>query len=189
MRTPICIRPALAVALAAAAALAAGCGTHAPPPLSARALRPTRLMRDLPIFWAGMRFEGIPLTAADRPEDYLPGLGLRVYYGDCGHHALLSSGGCTLPLEVNSIIYKPHSTVDLGSQRATRLRGVPAVVFDGGNSIELYTGRVSVDVYSNSPSRALRAVQALRTLNVSLVRRPGVRLPPPEYVPGPTPKH
>jgi hypothetical protein len=185
MSTPFSIRCALAAVFAALTALAAGCATHSPSLLSAQALRPTRMMRDLPIFWAGTHFEGIPLTAADRPEDYLPALGLRVYYGDCGPHALLSSGGCTLPLEINSIIYRRHSTLDLGPQRPTRLRGVPAIVFDGGKSIELYTGRVSVDVYSNSPSRALHAVQALRTLNVSLVRRPRVNLPPPESPPGP----
>jgi hypothetical protein len=187
MNMPISTRTSLAVVLAALCALIAGCGTNSPPPLSARALRPTRQFRDLPIFWTGTSFEGIALTAADRPEDYLPALGMRVYYGDCGHHALLSSGGCTLPLEINSILYKSHSTLDLGPQRATRLRGVPAIIFDGGRSIELYTGRVSVDVYSDSPSRALRAVRALRTLNVPLVRRPGARLPPPEIPPGPAP--
>ena len=182
------MRRLLAGAAAAIAALAvAACATHPPPPLTPSELAPTAAMRDLPLFWAGWRFDGIPLTAADTPQDYNPSLGLRVYYGDCGKRPLTSTGGCTLPLEIDSVLYHfppKASTAGLGPQRRTTVRGVPAFVFDGGKSIELFTGRSEVIIYTNSVHRARLALRALRTLNLRTVAAGITALPPPE---GPIP--
>jgi len=163
---------------------ASGCATHPPPPISDHALNATRRFGDFAVYWAGRRFEGIAVTAADRADDYDHRLGMRVYYGDCiGHRSPLASGGCTLPLEVNSVLYKPHSNRGLGPQRPLTLRGVPAVAYDQGRSIELYTGHLAVDVFADSPGRALRAAQALVPLNIPGATTPG-SLPPPLFDPG-----
>jgi hypothetical protein len=55
-------------------------------------------------------------------------------------------------------------------------------VYDEGRSIELYTGRVAVDIFSDTYAHALRAANELLPLNA-----PGSaagRLPPPVYCPG-----
>jgi len=167
------------------AVLALGaCARRTPPPLDPAALRATREFTDIPIYWVGPRFEGIALTAADRPEDYLPALGMRLYYGDCVRRgSLLGGGGCLLPLEVNSVTSTPHINHTLGPQHRITIRGVPAIVFDDGRSIEVYTGGSAVDVYADSPQRALRAVAALRRLNVAHPSR-APDLPPPIHAPG-----
>ncbi|HEX2015445.1 MAG TPA: hypothetical protein VGN69_02040 [Solirubrobacteraceae bacterium] len=167
------------------AALGLGaCARQHPPPLSPAALQATRNFTDIEIYWAGPSFEGIPLTAADRPEDYLPKLGMRVYYGDCvAHRTLLATSGCTLPLEINSVTSTPHINHTLGPQHRIHIHGVPAVVYDGGRSIEVYTGGVAVDVFADTPQRARRAALALRRLNVHrqvLLKR----LPAPRHAPG-----
>jgi ABC-type glycerol-3-phosphate transport system substrate-binding protein len=62
------------------------------------------------------------------------------------------------------------------------VRGVPAAVYDEGRSIELYSGRVAIDLFSDSFAHAYAAAQALLPLNA-----PGTAsgaLPPPIYCPG-----
>lgn len=161
-----------------------GCHTRSPPPLSDRALRATRSFDGLTIYWVGRRFEGIPLTAADRPKDYDRSLGIRLYYGDClGRRRLFASGGCTLPLEINTVHYFPHSNDALGPRVMTRIRGVPAVIYDQGRSIEVYTGPLAIDVFADTPARALRAARALHTLNAG-PDTAADQLQPPFYTPG-----
>jgi hypothetical protein len=176
-------RPLGAAALVAAGIALGGCHTHPARPIDPRALAGVRSFQSFTIFWAGRRFEGFHLTAADRPRDYEPSLGMRVYYGDCIQPKGITSGGCTLPLEVNTVLYRPHSNDGLGDQRSETVRGVPAVVYDKGRSIELYTGCLVVDVFANNPARALRAAEALGPLNP--VGPPaGHDLPPPLFPPG-----
>ena len=149
----------------AATTLLAGCTTHAPPPLGPHDLGSPRSFRLFPIYWAGFRFEGIPLTQVDRGRDYDPSLGMRVYYGSCLRSNPLVAGSCTLPLEINTVAYKPHANVGFGELVRATIRGVPAVIYDHGDSIELYSGTVAIDVFADNPSRAWRAAQALRPLN------------------------
>jgi len=62
------------------------------------------------------------------------------------------------------------------------VRGVPATVYDEGRSIELYSGRVAIDIFSDTFAHAVRAAGALLPLNA-----PGSAtgsLPPPIYCPG-----
>jgi hypothetical protein len=134
------------------------------------------------LYWVGDTFARQPLTSADGVEGYKPKDGDSVYYGDCvGGESLLGPGGCLLPLKVTTVIYALHSNVDLGPQRNTVLRGVPAAIFHEGRAIELYTGRLTIDVYSDSPARALAAVQLLRPINAP--GSSGAPLPPPVYCP------
>jgi hypothetical protein len=62
------------------------------------------------------------------------------------------------------------------------VRGVPATVYDEGRSIELYTGRVAIDIFSDSFSHALQAAEELRPLNAA--GSASGKLPPPVYCPG-----
>jgi hypothetical protein len=144
----------------------AGCGTHSAPPLSTHEINVARRFTVYSIYWVGRQFQGIPLTAADFRREYNPQLGLAVYYGDCETKvSLLGSGGCTLPLEIDTVCYVQHHNDKLGARRNVRIRGVPAVVYDGGKSIELYTAHTLIDVYGDSPARARAAAERLFPLN------------------------
>ncbi len=170
--------------LIAACLLAGGCANVQPGPLRTSALAEAQTFPFFRVYWVGPRFGSQPLAAADGLRNYIPPAGDSVYYGDCatGKGAGLGGSGCVLPLQVTTLVYARHANAPLGSQRNTVLRGVPAVIFDGGDSIELYTGRLAVNVFSEDLTAGLRAVSALRPLNA-----PGsatAALPPPVYCPG-----
>jgi hypothetical protein len=166
---PARLRQAIPALLAAlTASLLCGCGASQPPTISSTELAEARSFPYYTLYWVGETFVHRPLTAADGVEGYKPKDGDSIYYGDCvSGESILGSGGCLLPLKVTTAIYELHSNVDLGPQRNTVLRGVPAAIFDEGRAIELYTGRLMVDVYSNNPSRALAAVKLLRPINAT----------------------
>jgi hypothetical protein len=177
--------PAAALALLAAVALAGGCGaTEHPPALSEAALVEAQTFPYFRIYWVGPRFAGSPLAAVDGAKSYSTTIGDSVYYGDCVNNRgpLGGGGSCRLPLQVTTVIYRRHSNAPLGPQRNVLIRGVPGVIYDEGRSIELYSGRTSIDVFSATPAGAVRAAWALRTLNA-----PGAAtgpLPPPVFCPG-----
>lgn len=181
VRSLLSLTKAAMTAVLAAIALA-GCGTSQPPPISATELASAKTFPYFTLYWVGSSFAGSPLTAADGLEGYRAKGGDSLYYGDCvGSEDVLRSGGCMLPLRVSTSIYALHSNVDLGSQRNVVIRDVPAAIFNEGRAIELYTGRLMVEVYSNSATRALAATRLLRPLNA-----PGSDegpLPPPVYCP------
>jgi len=171
--------------LGALAALAlAGCATEQPPPLRRSSLVEAQTFPYYRIYWVGPSFEGQPLAAVDGSENYSTTIGDSVYYGDCISNTGVLGGGnsCRLPLQVTTVIYRRHYNAPLGAQSNTLIRGVPAVTYDEGRSIELYSGRSSIDVFSATPAGALRAAWSLRTLNA-----PGsaaADLPPPVFCPG-----
>ena len=69
---------------------------------------------------------------------------------------IFGGGSCLLPLQVTTVIYRLHSNATLGPQRNIVVRGVPATVYDEGRSIEIYSGRVAIDIFSDTFSHALR---------------------------------
>ena len=87
-----------------------------------------------------------------------------------------------LPLQVTTTIYGLHRNASLGAQQNAVIRGVPAVIYDGGAAIELYSGRLAIDVLANTSSRALRAADLLRPLNGR--GSPKRSLPAPVFCPG-----
>jgi hypothetical protein len=182
-RTP---RPRLLAALAAtllAAALASGCGTGHPAPIHGGELAEAKTFPYFRVYWVGHSFLGHPLAAADGQKGYIASVGESVYYGDCVHKkGIFGGGSCVLPLQVTSVLYRLHSNAPLGRQRNIVVRGVPATVYDGGRSIELYTGRVAIDLFSDSFAHAYRAAQGLLPLNAP--GSAGGDLPPPIYCPG-----
>ena len=176
--------PGLLCAMALALVLAAsGCATGHPRALSAAELVTVRTFPFFKLYWAGRVFAGHPVTAVDGLRGYNNSSGDTIQYGDCAPGSgLLHTGSCRPDLEIVTVIYRLHCNRSLGRQRNILIRGVPATVFDGGRSIEVYTGRVAVDVYADTPAHALAAAQALRPVNApGSVRGP---LPPPAYHPG-----
>jgi hypothetical protein len=166
-------------------ALAAGCGTSSHPgPIGASELAEAQTFPYYRIYWAGPTFQGQPLVAADGRKSYNTSVGDSVYYGDCarGHGVFGGGGSCQLPLQVTTVIYRLHSNAALGPQRNMLIRGVPATVYDEGRSIELYSGRVAIDIFSDSFARARAAALRLRPLNAAGSATGA--LPPPVYCPG-----
>ena len=176
---------AVLVLLAAivAAALASGCGTGHPRAISARELAEAQTFPYFRVYWVGASFQGHPLAAADGQKGYINTLGDSVYYGDCARgKGIFGGGSCILPLQVTTVLYRLHSNATLGRQRNIVVRGVPATVYDEGRSIELYSGRVAIDIFSDDFPHAYAAALALLPLNA-----PGSAtgaLPPPIYCPG-----
>ena len=176
-------RVALAAGFACAAIAVSACGTSHPGPISATELAEAQTFPYFRTYWVGPRFDGSPLAAADGLKGYINRLGDSVYYGDCVQNkGIFGSGSCLLPLQVTTVLYRLHSNAPLGPQRNTLVRGVPATIYDEGRSIELYTGRVAIDVFSDTFAHALRAARELRPMNA-----PGAasgHLPAPIYCPG-----
>jgi hypothetical protein len=176
---------ALAAAVLAAITLTAGgCGTTHPPAIERSALVEAQTFPYYKLYWTGPGFMGKPLAAVDGLKGYSVAVGDSVYYGDCvnGKGLLGGGGSCLLPLQVTTVIYRLHSNSALGPQRNAVLRGVPATIYDEERSIELYSGRLAIDVFSDTLAHALLAVTQLHPLNA-----PGSahgKLPPPVYCPG-----
>jgi len=176
-------RVALALVAALVALAAAGCGTSHPSAISASDLAEAQTFPFYKIYWAGPRFDGRPLAAVDGLNGYIPKVGDSVYYGDCVQtKGIFGGGSCELPLQVTTVIYVLHSNATLGAQSNMLIRGVPATVYDEGRSIEIYTGRVAIDIFSDSFAHALQASEELRPLNAP--DSTSGELPAPVYCPG-----
>jgi len=177
-------RTALALlAILAAGALASGCGAGQPAPITARELAEVQTFPYFRVYWVGRSFNGHALVAADGQKGYINRLGDSVYYGNCaGGKGLFGGGSCVLPLQVTSVLYRLHSNATLGRQRNIVVRGVPAVVYDEGRSIELYSGRVAIDVFSETFANAYAAALQLRPVNAPNTATG--ELPAPIYCPG-----
>jgi hypothetical protein len=176
-------RTALALAALCSALAAGGCGTGAPAPISASELAEAQTFPYYRVYWVGRSFDGHPLAAADGLKNYNDTVGDSVYYGDCvNSKGIVGGGNCLLPLQVTTVMYALHSNTALGSQHNLLVRGVPATVYDEGRAIELYTGRVAIDVFSDTYAHALQASRELLPVNA-----PGsasADLPLPVYCPG-----
>jgi hypothetical protein len=176
-------RTALAILALCLAAAAGGCGTSQPGELTAGELSEAQTFPYFRVYWVGRSFAGRPLAAADGLKGYIEKVGDSVYYGDCvNSKGILGGGNCLLPLQVTTVIYVLHSNAALGEQHNIVVRGVPATVYDEGRAIEIYSGRVAIDIFSDTYAHALHAADALLPLNA-----PGSAssdLPPPVYCPG-----
>ena len=163
--------------------VAAGCGTGRPGPIEAGSLTEAQTFPYFKVYWVGPSFQGSRLAAADGLKGYLAAVGDSVYYGTCVHSkGIFGGGSCLLPLQLTTVMYSLHSNATLGAQRNTVIRGVPATIYDQGRSIEIYTGRVAIDVFSDSFAHALAASTQVLPINA-----PGSAsgdLPLPIYCPG-----
>jgi len=174
---------ALAAAACVAALAAGGCATGHPGPITPGSLAEAQTFPYFPIYWAGARFEARPVAAVDGLRGYIPSVGDSIYYGDCVQSkGIFGGGSCLLPLQVTTVIYHLHSNSALGPQRNIVVRGVPATVYDEGRSIEVYSGRVAIDLFADNFAHAYAGAEHLQPVNA-----PGsgtADLPPPVYCPG-----
>jgi hypothetical protein len=176
-------RAGVVVGLIALGVTVGGCGTAHPRPIASGELVEAQTFPYYRLYWAGRSFNGHPLAAVDGLKGYISTVGDSVYYGDCVQtKGVFGGGSCLLPLQVTTVVYRLHSNTTLGPQRNIVVRGVPATVYDEGRSMELYSGRVAIDIFSDSFAHALQAAEKLRPLNAP--GPPGGRLPPPIYCPG-----
>jgi hypothetical protein len=165
-------RPALLAVLAALCAFGLqACGDSLQDqPVSPSALEPLVMQDEYPVYWLGSSFHRLGITSIRRD----PSGAYTIDYGNC------TEGGenvCVTPLE---LITSPDNSFRPGgstSQRVALLRGVRAVVAQGGNTIELPTGGVVVDLYANSPALARAAAETMVRINA--VDLPGAPLPQP----------
>lgn len=182
--------PALALAATATATvlLLGGCTSHGAPPISAIDLSQARFFKEFTVYWAGPSIDDIPLTAADSPLDFInSSVGFALYYGDCLGRGTFHAGGCTLPLKITTVRYRPHSDAPFGPQHWILVHHVPAVVYGAGDKMEIYTDRQAIDIVAATPALASAAVQALTPFN----RKPTASFPAfpqPYFTPNPTPE-
>jgi hypothetical protein len=141
--------------------------------------------KEFTVYWVGRKIDGIPLTAADNLADFQLGVGFALYYGDCMSRGRLHTGGCVLPLKVTTDRYSPHSDVSFGPQHWIIVHHVPAVVYQGGDAIEIYTDRQTIDIAAATPKLARAAAATVRPFN----RTPSPdfpAFPQPYYTPNPS---
>lgn len=175
-------RAMLGVLLALLAITIAGCGTSQPKPVTAAELAGAKTFPYFTLYWVGRSFDRQPLTGVDGIEGYKSDAGDSLYYGNCiSGNGILGSNGCLLPLKVTTSVYALHLNVNLGAQRNAIIRGVPATIFSKGRSIELYTGRLMIDIYSSTAAKALQAANMLEPLNAA--GSSSAPLPAPVYCP------
>jgi hypothetical protein len=159
----------LSGALVLASVLLGACAnTLQDQPIASSTLEKLVLERGFPVYWLGGTFEGLAITNVDRD----PSGAFTIHYGDC------TEGGqntCVTPL---TVVTSPDNSFHPGEQtprQIASIRGVPSVVAQQGNTIEIPTGGVLVDIYANSPRLARGAAQAATPINQFAV--PGARFP------------
>lgn len=138
--------------------------------------------QDFDLYYLGAEFEGLPLTHVDRRKDEptfeepLAANWVTFIYGDCEP---IGDTGCPAPLEVQ---VWPASVRNRGVQPVAPdgepgVRGVPAAFYEGGDRLELATGRSTVVLFGFDSAQLLRAAEELRGINVAV--GPDDPLPPP----------
>lgn len=92
-------------------------------------------------------------------------------YGECPEEsgeALTIEGGCLPPIEVQSSpLCQKHAALYHGEPEsypyeALTIKGVPAALFDGGLTIEIYSADTTISVYGLDAARVRRVAEGLR---------------------------
>jgi hypothetical protein len=164
------VRPlALSLALVCALALSACGDTLQTRPISHSVLE-SLIVSPYPVYWAGAKFRGMAITDASHD----PGGALSIQYGHCLQGG---QGVCDPPLRV--ITSPDNSFLPGGStpSRAAPIRGVPAVISQGGRTIVMPTAGVVLDIYASSAALARAAAETAVPINEAAV--PGGALPAP----------
>jgi hypothetical protein len=164
------VRPLATLAASLCALALAGCGdTLQDQPIPHNTLE-SLLVAPYPVYWLGGVFQHMEITAAVHD----PSGAFSVQYGDC------VEGGqstCVPPLRV--VTSPDNSFVPGGStpRRQTSIRGVPAVVAQDGDTIEIPTAGVVLSVYAKNPR--LAAAAAATAVPLDEAGAPEARLPSP----------
>jgi hypothetical protein len=136
---------------------------------------------NFPYFSVGSSFEGLPVTHMMRgcgdgkaTRRRSPTNEVTIGYGSCQ----IPSGatGCTLPIDVNSYpaCQRNLSQFDVAHGPPIKWKsGAITVAFEGGGSVDIYTGRSTITIYGHDPDQVARALDAIRK------EPPGHRVHPP----------
>ncbi len=159
---------ALALGLALVGSVSAGGG------------RSSAAFQPFPLYNAGERVDGLPLTAVLRREDTADFVSF--VYGDC---VAADDAGCAPPAEIqiwpacrrNLALYDGAELSGAPPPEQIAVRGVPALLFDDGTRLELETGSSTAVVFAGTRARALRIATALRALDGTVL--PSRPLPQP----------
>ncbi len=111
-----------------------------------------------PVYWLGGSFRGAAVTEATHD----PSGSYSVQYGDCLRGG---QGTCVPPLRV--VTSPDNGFVPGGSTRSlpARIRGVPAVLAQAGETIEIPTAGVVVDIYAVNARTAAAAAHTIVPIN------------------------
>lgn len=137
-------------------------------PIASSTLEKLVSERGFPIYWLGGTFERLAITNVERD----PSGAFTIHYGDC------TEGGqntCITPL---TVVTSPDNSFHPGEETTRQIasiRGVRSVVAQQGDTIEIPTGGVLVDIYANSPQLAADAARVATPINQFAL--PGARLP------------
>jgi hypothetical protein len=140
------------------------------------------LLAPYPVYWVGGSFHALMITEAAKD----PGGAYRVQYGNC------SEAGQSACITALRVVTSPDNSFIPGAATGalhTRLRGIPAIVGQSGQTIELPTGDVVVSIHAQSPRLAASAAQMILPINipaVPLAALPGA-LPPTAFADTPLP--
>ncbi len=111
-----------------------------------------------PVYWLGRSFDGMAVSEAMHD----PSGSYTVQYGNC---LAGGQGSCVPPLRV--VTSPDNSFLPGGSapRRRTSIRGIEALLAQGGETIVLATGGVVVDVYATNARTAAAAARTLVPIN------------------------
>jgi hypothetical protein len=156
--------------LAALALSACGANTLQDRPVAPAAIERMILQDQMPVYWLGGSFHGLAITNVKRD----PGGAFQIQYGNCSEGG---EGVCVTPLQV--VTSPDNSFVPGGSiaKRTVSIRGVRATVVAGGDTVEVPTAGVVVDIDADNPRLAGAAAQTMATVDGAYL--PGAPLPRP----------
>ncbi|MDP8907667.1 MAG: hypothetical protein M3N47_00825 [Chloroflexota bacterium] len=164
-----------------AVVLAVGCAETTTTRQPTELLASAKEFKRYRLYHLGSSFEGLTLTAAPDsgggPATGNPAVDF--IYGTCDPGGgLFDEGGCAPPLSVQiwSACERYIALLDV-PYRSLKLRGVPAADVNGDARVELQTGDVTIVIFATKLDQALRAANALRSLDGRI--KPGDDLPPP----------
>ena len=152
------MRPgALCLATLCAVAIA-GCGDTLQDQPIPHNLLEGMVLSPFPVYWLGGSFGGMAISEAVHD----PGGAFTVKYGDCLEGG---QGACIRPLLL--VTSPDNSFLPKGSAptHTTGIRGVAAVVTQGGRTIELVTGPVVVEIHAKDPGVATAAARTMVPIN------------------------
>ena len=156
-------------------------GSHetAPP---RRDLTPLELRRfgALPVYAAGGRVHGLPLTGNAVTRSGRRADSVSMYYGSCPAQGS-DEPRCVYPLEIQSWRACDHSRAVAAAQRPRlrKLRGAELATFPDGRA-EVYTGTATVVIFAATPTLTHAAASALKPANIRALREsPARRLAKP----------
>lgn len=158
MRRSCSSASALAGLLAASALALGACGdTLQDRPIAHNTLE-MLLVAPYPVYWLGRSFGGMAITEAKHD----PSGAFSVQYGDC------VEGGQSTCVPALRVVTSPDNSFVAGgetTQHAEQVRGVGAVLTQGGHTIEIATAGVVVSLYADSARLAAAAARTIVPIN------------------------